>query len=161
MDGIFSALRSNLDGMSTQMKRLQTIAENIANAQCSAREDGKVYKRKIVVENPSAFQETFKDKMNLTLERSNEKHISKSDYFGAGNGLAFSPKSPYKIVKVDKVDLVYDPTNPNADEQGYVRKADINVVEEMVDLMSANRAYEANISVMNAAKEMAKNTLKL
>lgn len=161
MSGIFSTLRTNLNGMSIQMKRLQTIAQNITNAQRSVDEDGKVYKRKIVVADAEKTRSTFQDKMSLSLQRSNTKHITNNERLSSQNGLTVQPKNNYQVLEVDNVKMVYDPANPSADEFGYVREADINVVEEMVDLMSANRAYEANISVMDAAKKMAKNTLKI
>ena len=57
--------------------------------------------------------------------------------------------------------LVFKPEHPQADENGYVRMPKINVIEEMVDLISATRTYEANVSVMNAAKNIAKRSLEI
>ena len=57
--------------------------------------------------------------------------------------------------------MVYDPSHPYADENGYIRKPDINVVEEMVDLMSLSRTYEANVQTFNSAKELAKKALDI
>jgi len=57
--------------------------------------------------------------------------------------------------------LVYDPTHPDADEQGYVHMPNINIVTEMVDLITASRSYEANITALNAAKTMALKALEI
>ena len=66
-----------------------------------------------------------------------------------------------KIVEVKGEKLVYNPGHPRADENGYVRMPNVNVVEEMVDLISSSRAYEANATVLDAAKKMAKNALNI
>jgi flagellar basal-body rod protein FlgC len=57
--------------------------------------------------------------------------------------------------------LVYDPAHPYADENGYIRKPEINVVEEMVDLMSLSRTYEANVQTFNSTKDIAKKALEI
>ncbi|MDX1532319.1 MAG: flagellar basal body rod C-terminal domain-containing protein, partial [Rhodothermales bacterium] len=66
-----------------------------------------------------------------------------------------------EVVGEDRVRLEYDPTHPDADENGYVHYPDVNVVEEMAHLISANRVYEANLSTVQAAKEMIKRTLEI
>ena len=67
----------------------------------------------------------------------------------------------YEIIEEEKIQLVYDPAHPYADSDGYIRKPDINVVEEMVDLMSLSRTYEANVQTFNATKDLAKKALEI
>ena len=67
----------------------------------------------------------------------------------------------YKVIEEKGEKLQFDPNHPQADENGYVKMPDINMVEEMVDLISASRTYEANVTVINAAKQMAKRALEI
>lgn len=161
VDGVFTALRTNVAGMRTQMKRLEVISENIANAESVADENGNVYKRKVVNENPASKfgRSSFGDEMRLKLERTDNKHLG-----SVAPQSSVSRLSPVQSLEVDEVEgeqLVYDPGNPKADEQGYVKMPKVNLVEEMVDMVAASRAYEANVSVMEAGKKMAQNTLKI
>ncbi|MCK5519897.1 MAG: flagellar basal body rod protein FlgC [Candidatus Marinimicrobia bacterium] len=159
VSGIFTAIRTNLSGLSTQMKRLEAISENVANAETAPDVNGNVYKRKIVDQRPLAkVSGGFGNEMALSMKRSSNGHFR-----GVGNqkDVINTNSDNIKIVELNKEKLIFDPAHPRADENGYVRMPDINVVEEMVDLISASRAYEANVTVLDAAKSMAKNTLKI
>jgi len=159
VSGIFTAIRTNLSGLSTQMQRLETISENVANAETAPDVQGNVYKRKIVDQGPLAkVSGSFGTEMALSMKRSTDQHL------GTAQGrldVIDTDGDNIKVVELDGEKLVFDPSHPRADENGYVRMPDINMVEEMVDLISASRSYEANITVLNAGKEMAKNTLKI
>jgi len=162
VEGIFSALRNNLRGLSAQMKRLETISENIANAERVPGTNGKLYHRKVVRENtPGGLpQSSFGDRMALKLRVSNDKHLARiaPSNFRA-NALESTPR--FEVEEIRDVRLEYDPSNPQANADGYVVKPNVNIVEEMVELVSASRSYEANVTVMTAAKQMAKNILKI
>lgn len=160
MDGIFSILKENLNGLRIQMKKMQLLSENIANAERLPDENGKIYHRKILVPTSQPDQPTFAGQLKLNLEKSSAGHIAPNR---ERNVLTprLSNQPPYQIKEIRQEKLVYDPSNPRADENGYVRLPDINLVTEMVELVEASRTYEANITVMRAAKELAKNTLKL
>ncbi len=160
MEGIFGILRENLKGLQTQMKQIQLVSENIANAERLPDENGAVYHRKVLVPRSINEVDTFADQMHLTLQKSSAYHISGSTGLqDIKNNLP--QKEAYQIEEIKQEKLVYDPTNPRSDKNGYVKMPEINVVSEMVDLIEASRSYEANITVMQAAKELAKNTLKL
>lgn len=119
--------------MSAQGQRLNTVASNLANADSASSSTGSVYKAKQVVFEavPMAGKEASGVKVQQVVE----------------------DPSPPK--------MVYDPKNPLADEKGYVAMPNVNVVEEMVNMISASRSYETNVETMNAAKTMLLKTLTL
>jgi len=162
IDGIFSSMRTTFMGLSAQMKRLNVISENIANANRVADPNGAVYKKKRVLEtgNSGSQAPSFYDHMALSLNRSNKSHITTSNQktqFSIGN----HHNNSFDVIEVDGERKIFDPTNPKADENGYVRMPDINVVEEMVELVTASRSFEANVNVLEAAKQMAKKTMEI
>ena len=136
----------NISGsaLTAQKFRMEVISQNIANAETTT--GGKAYRRKLVVlsERTNSFEESFE---NATSKIKTENN----------GGVEVSA-----IVEDNEaVRLEYDPDNPLANEEGYVEKPDINTVEEMIDMMSASRAYEANITAFNAVKSMALKALEI
>jgi len=119
--------------MSAQGQRLNTVASNIANADSTSSSTGGVYKAKHVVFEavPMSGKEASGVKVQQVVE----------------------DQSPPK--------MVYDPKNPQANENGYVAMPNVNVVEEMVNMISASRSYQTNVETMNAAKTMLLKTLTL
>jgi len=159
--GIFSTLRTSFTGLSSQMKRLETISENIANAEKLPDADGNVYNRKTVLESfkKGIRGSRFGDKMALSLRNTQSSHISPNN---KSNGIVRDQVGPeFEVVEVKSEKLVYDPTHPRADKNGYVLMPHISVVKEMVDMVAASRSYEANISVLNATKQMAKKAMEI
>jgi len=158
--GLFSAIRTTVNGLSSQMKRMEVISENIAHAEKSPDENGNVYQRKILQSKSSrsSYSKRFGDELGMLLKRSHPNHLQASrnqDSVKTG-----SPEQ-FKVVEEKSEKMVFDPNHPQADANGYVKMPDINMVEEMVDLISASRTYEANVTVMNAAKQMAKRALDI
>lgn len=125
-------------GMTAERFRSEVISNNLANVNTTRTEDGGPYRRKIV---------TFKESLNKNLSK-NDEQIS-----GVRVSKLEEDKSPFK--------LVYDPGHPDADENGYVKYPNINPLREMVDLISAQRAYEANVAVVNSAKSMFNSALSI
>jgi len=127
--------------------RMDVITENIANSDTTRTETGDPYRRKFVV-----FQ-----------ERSNNRDFS--SVFNRARGINDRAPGGVRVVHIghDMSDfkLDYNPAHPDADENGYVRLPNVEVVQEMVDMMSAFRAYEANITALNAFKDMAVKTLEI
>ncbi len=157
----FSAFRISSKGMSIQKKRMELITENIANTSTTRTSNGGPYQRKYL----SVVQE--KDKLNnlnnsldinagLRINNPNHQLPGKSDVEGFDTGLRISEQ-------VDKSDgeLVYMPDHPDANEDGYVLMPNVSVVTEMVEMISASRSYEANITAFNSAKEIAKMSLDI
>jgi len=143
---MFSAFNINASGLTAQRYRMDVISENVANANTTRTEDGTPYRRKVV---------TFAQKGNQTSFSKVLGNIS-AGYSGQG-------------VKVDGVyedtetemNMVYDPSHPDADENGYVTYPNVNIIMEMTNLIDASRAYEANSTAFSASKSMALKGLEL
>jgi len=157
--GIFTALKTSLFGLSGQMKKLEVISENIAHAEELPDEKGNVYNRKVVVsKNGNAKRaHLFGNQMNLELRRTHSAHVRTSNIIPSRT----NSEASLKVVEEKGEKLIYNPGHPRADENGYVKMPDVNMVEEMVDLISSSRTYEANVTVLNAAKQMAKRALEI
>jgi flagellar basal-body rod protein FlgC len=160
---LFGGLSISSAALSAQRKRMNAIAENIANAETTRTEQGTPYRRKIV-KLTSSLQHTFSSflqKAGIELATTKHNHIT-------GGPVAFTdPEESLRSVgAVEVEDLtpfkqVYDPSHPDADEQGYVQMPNVSVVAEMVEMISASRAYEANATVIAAAKNIAKDALEI
>ncbi|ADL07854.1 flagellar basal body rod protein FlgC [Thermosediminibacter oceani] len=142
---IFRSLEISASGLTAQRLRMDVISNNIANVNTTRTEEGGPYRRQRVI-----FQErkrglTFKDVISGMS----------STQPGAGVRVVSIEKdpSPFK--------LVYDPSHPDADQMGYVRMPNVNIVTEMVDMISATRSYEANITAINSAKGMITKALEI
>jgi len=153
-------------GMSIQRKRMNIIAENIANAETTRTSSGEPYKRKflefIQKENSAAGSSLDVEGKKMRLNISNENHIvSPSEFVIKDSKLTAGGLSAEE--KTDKTpgEMVYMPDHPDADEKGYVRMSNVNVVTEMVDMIAASRGYEANSTALAASKQIAKDSLDI
>lgn len=165
VDKLFTGLNVSALGLSAQRKRMNAIANNIANAETTRTEDGTPYRRKMVSMQSVTGQslvDSFQGRTAaIPLDLRNDEHIEAGGFqFREVENL---PGSVETNEAEDQSDfkLVHDPTHPDADENGYVKMPNVNIVTEMVDMMSASRAYEANITVINAQKTMAKDSLEI
>lgn len=131
-------------GMSAQRTRLNIIAANLANANTTRTEEGTPYRRKTAIFQATPVAGGFDAHLQDAMDR--------------------------KLYGVEVIDVVpvegpfnriFDPTHPDADDEGYVHLPNVNLVEEMVLMLNANRAYEANAAVIKAAKDMALKTLEI
>lgn len=146
MASMFSAFDINASGMTAQRYRMDIIAENVANAETTRTEDGTPYRRKMV---------TFEEKDGQT----SFKHIlSKSIDQYSGKGVKV--RGVYEDTVQDYI-KVYDPSHPDADENGYVLYPNVNIVQEMTDLIDTTRSYEANSTAFTASKSMALKGLEI
>ncbi len=144
------------------MKRLEVISENVANAKKLPDENGSVYRRKEVFEQGSGTTSSrnFNSHLALQMRTSSKHHLRGIHNTGAQN-IPSDNGQNFEVKEVGGEKLVYDPNHPEADKNGYIHMPDINIIEEMVDMVSASRAYEANVSVINAVKQVAKKTLEI
>lgn len=136
MQSEFNIMNISATGLSAQRFRIELISTNIANSETTRTENGEPYRRKVPV-----FQELLR---NVQGRQENGGVVVKSVY---------EDKSDFRIV--------YDPTNPDADENGYVRLPNVNIVREMVDMINAQRAYEANATSINTTKAMITSALQI
>jgi flagellar basal-body rod protein FlgC len=129
---LFNIFNVSGSAMSAQAQRLNTVASNLANADSATSPTGEAYRAKAVV------FESVPTQSGATAVRVRE---------------VVEDPSPLK--------QVYDPKHPMADEKGYVAMPNVNVVDEMVNMLSASRSYQTNVETMNAAKTMLLKTLTL
>jgi len=140
----FDALHTSSSGLSAQRLRMNLISSNLANIRTTRTPQGGPYKRKDAIFEAKPVSESFKD----VLRSRGAKGVSEVKVAG----IIEDPAQP--IMK-------YDPNHPDADEKGYVGMPNINLMEEMVNMITAARSYEANIAAVKASKSMALKALDI
>ena len=161
---IYRSIDIAASGMTAQRKRMDAISSNIANKSVTNVDgNSNPYLRRHVTMMPDPEQ-TFAitlRKAALKIRPSRRWHITEIDAIGRGREKTPLVESEEIEIPNMKKNVVYDPSHPDANAEGFVTYPDINIVEEMVDLMVASRAFEANITVVNAAKEMITRSLEI
>ncbi|HOC08807.1 MAG: flagellar basal body rod protein FlgC [Clostridiales bacterium] len=145
--GIFNAINVSATGLTAQRLRMDVIAKNIANASTTRTENGLPYRRQVVI-----FEENCRNKAFSQFLSEESRRLFLKDGGVKVKGIV-DDKSPFK--------RMYDPGHPDADEEGYVLMPNVDAVVEMVNMISAARAYEANVTALNAAKGMAQKALEI
>lgn len=143
--GYFSSLDVSASGLTAQRMRMDLISQNIANASTTKTENGQPYRRQVLV-------------------LGTDQTTSFSNYLtGTSKDLLSNGKVKIQGVREDTSDFkkVYEPENPDADEDGYVLMPNVDIVTEMVDMISATRSYEANVTASTASKSMAMQALNI
>jgi len=144
MSGMFGAINASASGMTAERLRLDLISNNIANANTTRTAEGGAYRRQMAVFAARNGEGDFGSIMAGAMGQ-------------AGQGV--------RVVGItrDNAPLrrVYDPNHPDAKADGYVEMPNVNIVTEMVDMMTASRAYEANVTAVNTAKSMAMKALDI
>ena len=144
--GFFSSVRATTSGLSAQRVRMDVIGSNIANMDSTRAANGDgPYRRKVVYFADGARAPQFADMMARFDGRQNNGVV-----LTAVGEDDFTPNR-----------IVHNPAHPDADEEGYVELPNVNLVDEMTDLTSANRSYQANATVLNSLKQMALRALDL
>ena len=143
---LFTGMNINASGMSAERLRLDVISENIANDNTTRTKEGGPYVRKnVIFTEKVSTADSFGEVLNRTIS-------------GIGNGV--------KVTAITKdtdtdMNLVYEPSHPDADENGYVLYPNVNIVTEMTDLIDASRAFEANTTAFEASKNVASRGLSI
>lgn len=145
--GLFDSFNISASALSAQRLRMDIISQNIANANTTRTEEGTPYRRKMVLFQEKESNIPFSQYLS---EESRTKYL-------VGSGVRVSgiveDQSPFR--------QVYDPSHPDADENGIVSMPNVEIVTEMVNMISATRAYEANVTALNASKSMAMKALEI
>lgn len=142
--GVFSAMNVSATGMTAQQLRMDVIAENIANANTTRTADGEAYRRKMVV---------FSEQDTTSFDNILNGYLSHYQPNGVRVTQVVEDPSDFR--------LVYEPDNPDANEDGYVEYPNIDTVTEMTNLIDSSRSYEASATAFQAAKGMASKGLEL
>jgi len=146
-----SGMDISASGLTAQRLRMDVISDNIANIDTTRTEEGGAYQRKYVVLEARDEGNSFSNVLN---QAQNTGASGSSDsYGGVRVSEVGTDTSDYK--------LEYDPTNPDANADGYVEYPNVDLSQEMVDMMSAYRSYEANVTAFNAYKDMAVKTFDI
>jgi len=142
---MFNALNVSATGLTAQRLRMDTISQNIANINTTRTPEGGPYRRKVTL-----FQEIPDQSFNRIFQNTINRPV-----LGAG-------------VRVSEIaadntpgDRVYEPGHPDADADGYITMPNVNIVSEMVDMISASRSYEANVTAINSSKSMIAKTMEI
>jgi flagellar basal-body rod protein FlgC len=141
----FSSMRVSASGLEAQMKRMNTITSNLANADTTRSADGSgPYRKQEAILTSETDRESFGEILQNQMDE-------------AVQGVRVT-----EIAKDERPPrLVYNPQHPDANAEGYVAMPNVNPAEEMANMISAQRSYEANISAMAAAKAMAAKALEI
>jgi flagellar basal-body rod protein FlgC len=145
----WTSLKIGASGLYAQRLRLDTITNNVANAETTRTETGGAYQRKDVV---FAAQNRVPFQTSLLLAK---KNLAAGDLNLKGVQVASV------VTDTTEGSRVYDPTHEDADENGYVEYPNVNLVVEMTNMLSATRSYEANLAVIQAARDMAQRALQI
>nr|MBN2276251.1 flagellar basal body rod protein FlgC [candidate division Zixibacteria bacterium] len=164
MPGIFTSIDISATGLTVQRQKMDVVAENIANAETTRTPEGGPYRRKRLVAAENTRETSFRNEMTRAksrLVRTDPGHISGGTKRLPQTSELSEVKADIKAAPADDFRLVYDPSHPEADQDGFVKMPDVEVVTEMVDMLASSRAYEANTMAISAAKDMAKNALEI
>lgn len=141
---LLKSMKISASGLSANRKRIETISSNIANAQTTRTAEGGPYRRKEVVLAAEPARDNFSEILEGEIDaQAQTVHVA-------------------EVVSSDDPPILkYDPDHEDANEEGYVAMPRINTMKEMADMISAKRAYEANISALNTTKSMALKALEI
>ncbi len=140
----FSSINVSSSALSAERTRMNLISSNLANANATRTPEGGPYKRKDAVFAATPMENRF----NRALDGATGQQVRQVEV-----SQIVEDQNPPR--------LQYDPSHPDANPQGYVAMPNVNVVEEMADMIGATRAYEANVTAVQAAKSMAMKTLEI
>jgi len=139
--GVFSAMEVSASGLAAERTRMNTIASNLANSHTTRTASGGPYKR---------IDPVFEAEL-----------IDRTHAGGAASGAVSMVKVSRIVQDSRQGQMVYEPGHPDANRKGYVEYPNVNVVEEMVNMLQASRAYEAGVTSIESVKGMAKNAIDI
>ncbi len=145
MADFMSGFRVSGSGMTAQRMRMNTISSNIANINTTRTPEGGAYRRKDVVFESMPDARNFGEILGATDPKANVQRVQVTDVIS-------DTKAPL---------MKYEPEHPDANQDGYVAYPNINLMEEMTNMIQATRSYEANVSALQSAKDMALSSLEI
>lgn len=140
--GIFDSMQINTSGLNLERLKLDVISSNIANVNTTRTPDGGPYLKKEVT-----FEESFKRQESYLMGEISNK--------------SFGVRSTGIEENEENTKLVYEPSHPDADVNGYVTYPNVDMADEMIDMITTLRAYDANVTAMNASKAMLNKALQI
>jgi len=140
--GMFDSMQINTSGLNLERLKLDVISSNIANVNTTRTEEGGPYLKQEVT-----FEEAIKNQQSYFTGQTNDK--------------SFGVRATGIIEDEENTKLVFEPTHPDADENGYVTYPNVDMADEMIDLITTSRSYDANVTAMNASKSMLNRALEI
>lgn len=164
LKSLFTALDISASGLNSQRTRMNVISENIANAETTRTADGTPYRRKLTVLESGQPGKKFSEIITnpkLKFKRTNPNHRPEQPF----KEIELNPKYGVHVDSIVKdmspFRMEYDPNHPDANENGYVAKPNVNIIAEMTELVSATRSFEANVTAFNSSKDMLRKAIRL
>ena len=145
---MFLGIDTSASGLTAERLRMDVISNNIANANTTRTAEGRAYRRRYVVYAP-------RERQPQSFEQTLMRAVGVRQNTGEGVRAVAIAEDPMQGP------LVYDPGHPDANAEGYVEKPNVNIVSEMVDMITSHRAYEANTTTINSAKAMISKILEV
>jgi flagellar basal-body rod protein FlgC len=149
--GLYSSIEVSASGLSAERLAMDVIANNLANANTTRTPEGGSFKRQLVV-----FAQKQEQAQTDSLDPTSSDPIN-----GDPNASRAGVEAVAIVPDSSPDRLVYDPTHPDADAQGYVHMPNVDVVKEMVDMIAASRAYQANVTAIQEARSMGSAALSV
>lgn len=146
---LFTIFKISSQGMTAQRERLESASANLANANTTRTSTGKTYQRRDVIFTAQEINDAWTE------------NAAENGLLGADNNASQGVKSEIVLAGDNQYVMQYNPGHPDADANGYVKMPDVDPLEETVNMMSAARSFEANATVFNTAKELARISLNL
>jgi len=140
--GMFDSMQINTSGLNLERLKMDVISSNIANVNTTRTEEGGPYLKQEVT-----FEEAIKNQQSYFTGQTNDK--------------SFGVRATGIIEDEENTKLVFEPTHPDADENGYVTYPNVDMADEMIDLITTSRSYDANVTAMNASKSMLNRALEI
>lgn len=164
MGEMFVSLKISGSGLSAFRRKMNVAAENMANAETTRTESGGPYERKAVRISSRSTPVNFSQELNQAttrLARTDAGHLPTRRVKRFGSSEAFTAQTEEVTVKGQKFRMEYDPSHPDADAEGFVKMPDIDPLKEMVEMMTASRAYEANVTAVKSVQNMVQKALDI
>ncbi|MFA7573358.1 MAG: flagellar basal body rod protein FlgC [Lutispora sp.] len=143
--GFLDSINISASGMTAERLRMDVISKNISNANTTRTSNGTPYRRQVVIFEEADISQPFSSLLSKAQNNLNKSGVRVSSIL--------EDKSEYK--------LVYNPGHPDADEKGYIKMPNVDIMVEMVNMISATRAYEANVTSINSTKNMIMKALDI
>lgn len=157
-DRIFSTFQTAAQGLAVQREKISVASRNIANAGTSSPQGSPDVYRPKSVQTTAPARDNFRQ---LLLESVGNSNRNSPNQFNNTQNKMNGLGPEFRVTEEDNFRMEYDPNHPDADENGMVRYPDIDMIREMVRMMSATRLYEANLSAIEAEKEIIKRSLEI
>jgi len=161
--GYYDSVEISASGLSAERLAMDVIANNIANANTTRTPQGGAFKRQLVIFAQKSAAPSGSDQIGADASDSDDPFAPPDPFDPASSAPANVEGVQVLGIQDDQTPdrLVFDPNNPEADARGYVHYPNVEIVKEMVDLMAASRAYQANVAAITASQNMGASDLSL